>query len=469
MINKIYKRIHNKYSNIFKFFFFLRHLFAIFLIFTSLFFLIPKFFNYEKKQDIIKEHLLKNYDLEVKDFSKIEYQIFPLPNLSIKNVNFKIKNKSVNLKTNKIDIFLEIKKIYNYENFKTKKIILNNTEVLLDISSAKNIINYIKKLKNNLVIKNLSLNFEKDSILIFKIKNINFSNYGNKKYHFAAEAFNKKLKAFLINNNKNLNFKILKTGIKADIEFSDTNSESENNIVGSSKIKLLNNLLKFDFNLDNNKLKIKKSNFRNKKLSFSFDSRIKFNPYFNFNTDININEIDKNILDSVSLDNILKNRKLIKKLSSKININYKDKSYFTNFIESYVYNLNFAYGRLEFVNKILIKGGEINCQGNSLLTEKYPRLNFFCKINIKDKKQFFKKFSITKNINADLQKLNIEGSLNLFYKKVSFNNIDVNKNYIVNKEDIKYFKETFENILFSDGFFKIFKKSKIKEFLLAII
>ena len=30
-------------------------------------------------------------------------------------------------------------------------------------------------------------------------------------------------------DNKNLSFKILNTGIKADIEFSDTNSESENN------------------------------------------------------------------------------------------------------------------------------------------------------------------------------------------------------------------------------------------------
>ena len=102
MINKIYKRIHNKYSNIFKFFFFLRYLFAIFLIFTSLFFLIPKFFNFENKQETIKAHLLKYYDLEIKDYNNIEYQIFPFPNLSIQNVDLKIKDKPIVLKTHNI-------------------------------------------------------------------------------------------------------------------------------------------------------------------------------------------------------------------------------------------------------------------------------------------------------------------------------------------------------------------------------
>ena len=65
MINKIYKRIHNNYSNFFKYFFFLRYVFAIFLIITSLFLLIPRFFNYEKKQEIIKEYFINYYGLEL--------------------------------------------------------------------------------------------------------------------------------------------------------------------------------------------------------------------------------------------------------------------------------------------------------------------------------------------------------------------------------------------------------------------
>ena len=43
------------------------------------------------------------------------------------------------------------------------------------------------------------------------------------------------------------------------------------------------------------------------------------------------------------------------------------------------------------------------------------------------------------------------------------------KDYIANKEDLKYFKETFENILFDENFFDIFRKDKIKEFILEVI
>ena len=64
---------------------------------------------------------------------------------------------------------------------------------------------------------------------------------------------------------------------------------------------LLNNLLRFNFNLSDKELKISKSNFRNKKISFSLDSRIKFNPFFSISSNINIKEIDfKNYLHNLN-------------------------------------------------------------------------------------------------------------------------------------------------------------------------
>ena len=39
---------------------------------------------------------------------------------------------------------------------------------------------------------------------------------------------------------------------------------------------------------------------------------------------------------------------------------------------------------------------------------------------------------------------------------------------MANEEDTKYFKETFENFLFYDGFFSMFEMNKIKKFLLAL-
>ena len=136
MINKIYKIIHNKYSKFFKFFFFLRHVFAIFLIALFLFLLIPKFFNYEKKQDVIKEYLINYYDLELNNYSSIEFNVFPLPNLSIKNINLKVRDKPISFNTRNLNIFLNFKSIYNYKDFVARKILLNDSKIDLDIDKT---------------------------------------------------------------------------------------------------------------------------------------------------------------------------------------------------------------------------------------------------------------------------------------------------------------------------------------------
>ena len=52
--------------------------------------------------------------------------------------------------------------------------------------------------------------------------------------------------------------------------------------------------------------------------------------------------------------------------------------------------------------------------------------------------------------------------------KISFDRIRMNNGYNATEEDLKYFKSTFENILFDDNFLKIFDLSKIKKFVLEI-
>ena len=42
------------------------------------------------------------------------------------------------------------------------------------------------------------------------------------------------------------------------------------------------------------------------------------------------------------------------------------------------------------------------------------------------------------------------------------------KDYEASKEDLKYFKDTFENILFDKNFISIFNYNKIAEFILEI-
>ena len=85
MINKTFEIIHNKYLKFFKLFLFLRYIFPIFFIAISLFLLIPKFFNYEKKEIIIKSFLIENYNLELVKSDVLKYNVFPTPNISFKD------------------------------------------------------------------------------------------------------------------------------------------------------------------------------------------------------------------------------------------------------------------------------------------------------------------------------------------------------------------------------------------------
>ena len=78
MINKFIKTIHNKYSRFFGFIFFLRYVFSLFTIATILFLLVPNYFNYKKRAEIFKNHLVKNYDIKLIKYEKIEFYSFTI-------------------------------------------------------------------------------------------------------------------------------------------------------------------------------------------------------------------------------------------------------------------------------------------------------------------------------------------------------------------------------------------------------
>ena len=85
-----------------------------------------------------------------------------------------------------------------------------------------------------------------------------------------------------------------------------------------------------------------------------------------------------------------------------------------------------------------------------------------------DKKKFFKEFNIKSKNQKDIFTLNLDGNLSILNKKINFLNISSSNNYIASKEDLTYFKNTFENIIYNENFLKIFSYKKIKEFLFEI-
>ena len=102
------------------------------------------------------------------------------------------------------------------------------------------------------------------------------------------------------------------------------------------------------------------------------------------------------------------------------------------------------------------------------MLEEYPILNFNCDVNFNDKKKFLKAFNIKSKDHNEIFNLNLEGNLSILNKKINLNNIQSSNNYIASKEDLLYFKNTFENIVFNENFLKIFNYKKIKKFLFEI-
>ena len=109
MLNKSIKLIHNKYSKYFKFIFFLRYLIVIFFVSSALFLIVPQFLNHEKKMEVIKDYLSNSYNLQIKNYEKIEFKPLPLPTFEIKNAIIQLKSSDNNFNIKNLILYLIFK------------------------------------------------------------------------------------------------------------------------------------------------------------------------------------------------------------------------------------------------------------------------------------------------------------------------------------------------------------------------
>ena len=468
MFNKIYKTIHNQYSKFFKIFYFLRYLLPIFLAAIALYISIPKLFDYEKKVKEIENFLSKNYQLTLEGYSSIKYNIFPFPNISLENTNLSFGENSNNLKAKKIFIYLNLDSIYN-NNFSAQRVFINDNQMILEIKDVAQVFDFIQNINLKLKIKNLDLDLTTQNNSILKLKNINFSNYGFKKDKYIGTVFDKKFEIYANKEKGDLKFKILKTGISANLKFSDF--KKDDSITGTSKINILNNYLKFNYLINKDKIILKKSKFRNKDLSLSFQNLITLTPYFEMNSDIKIDKINNQLFGKLNLNEILIHKNIIKKLNGIYRVKYKEKKILQyNLIKEYESLIYLENGRMNEKSVIKFHGAAADCINEVTLIEEFPRLYFKCQLKINNIKEFNKHFSISKKLRDNFLNLYFKGSINIFKNKINFEKIDISEiKYQANEEDKNFFKKNFEDILLSEGIFNIFKTQKIKYFINEII
>ena len=187
-------------------------------------------------------------------------------------------------------------------------------------------------------------------------------------------------------------------------------------------------------------------------------------PFLFIDLKVSIEDINTLIIKDINLDKLLKSKNFLKKINMKNEINYKSKKFSSDLIDELNLKIELAYGRVNYVKRLSIFDNSFKCSGNINFLEEYPILYFDCLMAFNDKKKSFRKLSIKEKKDN----LNLIGNLNILNNKINFKKITSNKNYTASKEDLEYFKNNFENILFDESFFKIFDLKKIKEFILEV-
>lgn len=466
MLNKIYKTINNKYFRLFEFIFFLRYLLIIFLISIVLFLTIPIFFNYEKKAEIIKIHLYENYDFKIKNYKKIKYNLFPLPNLEVSDAKISVKSSLENLNVKKLKIYLNFLNIYNYENFNSNKIFLKDSNIKFQIKDFFDQIQRLLYKKNKLYFDDLNIDIKEGKNHVIKLDNMKFANYGYNENLLTGKIFEKNFAVDLDDNYKKLNFKLINSGINVEIKFDE--NQKENLKLGKFKAKILNTNFKSDFELDNKILKIKNSYFRSKSFSIKSDSEIIFKPFLDINSKFVIEEFNTKVLRKVDLIEFLKFKKLIKKINYKSEIIFKLKRFNQKIFDDLNLEINLAYGRMNYIKKISIENNILECNGSINFLEESPLLLFDCYFDVKSKKAFLKKFFIKSKNKNDRLELKVKGNLSILNKKINFKDIKMNDNYEASKEDLKYFNDTFEKIFLNKNILNIFDVKRIQKFITEI-
>ena len=466
MINKTYKIINNKFPRFFKFVFFLRYLFAVFFISCALFLFIPNFFDYEKREKNIKFFLANDYNIDIKRIKNIKFNSFPLPHLEADQVISGIYHKNINLNSQKIKIYPKLTSIYNYNNFKVRKLIFKNSKINLNLDNLNILLKNTFNLKKNITFLNLNISVVDEKKSILDLNKINYSNFGYKKNKIEGEIFDKKFQINIKDDLTKLNFNLVNSGVFLAVNSFKNDKKKE--LIGSLKGKILNSNLQFDYTYNSKSVELEKLFFRNKFVSFDSEAQILFKPFFKLITFSEIKEFNPKLIQNLDITKLLKFDDAFKKMNSQNNFKFRSKKFSRVLINSMDLDVDLTYGRLFFVKAILISKNSFSCEGNINLLLEFPILNFNCILISPNKKNLYKRLNIDQKIKKEPFELNVSGNLNILNNKINFDFIEINKKFLSSEEDLKYYKKTFQDILFDKDFLDIFNLSKIKKFIIEI-
>ena len=309
--------------------FLLIHLPASIIFFGLLYLVIPTFYNYDKSN--IENIVCKRQNIECSIRGEVNYSFFPTPRIKIKDVIIKdfYEKKNTFIKAEHTVIKLSIKNLLAKEKHKFKNIELNNFEINFDLKNLKKYKNIFKNKTNLIPVvfakgQIVFLN-EKDYVAIIKDTNLNLilGEY-SKEAELKGKFLNDNIYISLNSNkvdNKSFTDVILKMSdfnLLTKANFS--NSEKDENIInGNILIKKDKHRFTGVFDYKDNEITINKSNLKNIFLDGKLEGKIKFLPFFDFDLDLNLNNINFTKLYNYFLALDEREQKNLFKINKKVN------------------------------------------------------------------------------------------------------------------------------------------------------
>ena len=467
--------------NIFSSKFVLIHLPASIIFFGLLYLVIPTFYNYDKSN--IENIVCKRQNIECSIRGEVNYSFFPTPRIKIKDVIIKdfYEKKNTFIKAEHTVIKLSIKNLLAKEKHKFKNIELNNFEINFDLKNLKKYKNIFKNKTNLIPVvfakgQIVFLN-EKDYVAIIKDTNLNLilGEY-SKEAELKGKFLNDNIYISLNSNkvdNKSFTDVILKMSdfnLLTKANFS--NSEKDENIInGNILIKKDKHRFTGVFDYKDNEITINKSNLKNIFLDGKLEGKIKFLPFFDFDLDLNLNNINFTKLYNYFLAQDEREQKNLFKINKKINGKLSlssDKIYSSyNLVKSFESRIKFNNGDI-LVEQFLINLGKLGAAdilGTINNDEKFTNFKYESNIFVDNQKKFLSKFGIY-NKKKIASNLFISGNFDLKNTKISFYEISSDAKLI--DDDVNFIEKEFNDFMLDDGYESLFRFPKFKEFVKSI-
>tara|TARA_B100000029_G_C17568480_1_gene955813 strand:- start:405 stop:2012 length:1608 start_codon:yes stop_codon:yes gene_type:complete len=448
--------------------------FCIFSFFAYL--NIPAFYNYDKLD--LENKICKKINIKCVVKGKIGYNFFPYPRITISDfiITDDSKSKVIKGHAKKVSLKISLTNFFRKDSIKINKIVLNDAKIDLNLKNfeIQKKFSYLKNIMSPLKLDG-EINFLDDNDYVSTIKNVNlnYKSYNDKEKATLKGDFLNDLILIKFNSEKNLenykkNVSLKVSAINLLSKFEIIEKLNEKNIKnGKFFIRQSKNKIAGVFDYTKGKINIKHSNVGNVFLDGKVHGTIEILPYFNFDLNFDLNNLNFNALSNLIVSLNSDSKKNLFKINDKINgkVNLSVDKIFSKrtLINSMESRFRFVHGNI-LVDQLLLdlkKIGAADVTGIIEREKKYLNFKFEKNIFLDNLKRFYSNFGIYNKQNA-YTNVFISGTLDLLNLQVRINKIIGDKE--LKNADIEYIEREFNETVLEKGYESFFDYRNIKKF-----